>query len=111
MAPQIQNKSAFWCVALCPLLFSRASLADVFDKFRKQVEVFGLIHYRKNGTPISIEAEHIVRLPDDSELPTAGDGGGIPAIGGMPSEPIYTVFTIALGLKTKFVQRPVDKLF
>jgi hypothetical protein len=29
----------------------------------------------------------------------------------MPIEPIYTVFTIALGLKTKFVQRPVDKLF
>jgi hypothetical protein len=46
----------------------------------KQVEVFGLIHYRKNGTPISIEAEHIVRLPDDSELPTAEDVRGILAI-------------------------------
>jgi hypothetical protein len=60
--------------------FPEELLADVFDKFRKRIEVFGLIHYRKNGTPISIEAEHIVRLPDDSELPTAEDVRGILAI-------------------------------
>ena len=57
--------------------FPEELLADVFDKFRKRVEVSGIIHYRKNGTPISIEAEHIIALPDDSELPTAEDVRGI----------------------------------
>jgi hypothetical protein len=32
---------------------------------------------RKNGAPVSIEAEHIVGLPDDKELPTAEDVRGI----------------------------------
>lgn len=57
--------------------FPEELLPDVFDKFRKRVEVSGIIHYRKNGTPISIGAEHIVALPDDSELPTAEDVRGI----------------------------------
>jgi len=57
--------------------FPEALLPEVFDKFRKRVEVSGVIHYRKNGMAISIEAEHIIGLPDDSELPTAGDVRGI----------------------------------
>jgi len=57
--------------------FPEELLPDVFDKFRKRVEVSGVIHYRKNGTPISIEAEHVIGLPDDSELPTAEDVRGI----------------------------------
>jgi hypothetical protein len=57
--------------------FPEELLPEVFDKFRKRVEVSGIIHYRKNGTPVSIEAEHIVGLPDDSELPTAEDVRGI----------------------------------
>lgn len=57
--------------------FPEHLLADVFDKFRKRVEVSGVIHYRKNGMPISIEAASVVSLPDDSELPTAGDVRGI----------------------------------
>lgn len=57
--------------------FPEELLPDVFDKFRKRVEVSGIIHYRKNGTPVSIEAEHIIGLPDDSELPTAEDVRGI----------------------------------
>jgi hypothetical protein len=57
--------------------FPEELLPDVFDKFRKRVEVSGIIHYRKNGSPVSIEAEHIVGLPDDSELPTAEDVRGI----------------------------------
>jgi hypothetical protein len=60
--------------------FPEELLLDVFDKFRKRVEVFGVIHYRKNGTPISIEAENILPLPDDSELPTAEDVRGILSI-------------------------------
>jgi hypothetical protein len=57
--------------------FPEAMLPSVFEHFRKRVEISGIIHYRKNGTPVSIEAEHIVGLPDDSELPTADDVRGI----------------------------------
>jgi hypothetical protein len=57
--------------------FPEELLPEVFEKFRKRVEVSGLIHYRKNGTPIGIEAERIQTLPDDSELPTAEDVRGI----------------------------------
>ena len=57
--------------------FPENLLPEVFDRFRKRVEVSGVIHYRKNGSPVSIEAEHIIGLPDDAELPTAGDVRGI----------------------------------
>ena len=57
--------------------FPEEMLPEAFDKFRKRVEVSGIIHYRKNGMPISIEAEQIIALPDDSELPTAEDVRGI----------------------------------
>jgi hypothetical protein len=57
--------------------FPEELLPEVFGSFRRRVEVSGLIHYRKNGTPISIEAEHIIPLPDDSELPAAEDVRGI----------------------------------
>jgi hypothetical protein len=57
--------------------FPEELLPTVFDTFRKRVEVSGVIHYRKNGTPVSIEVEHILGLPDDSELPTAEDVRGL----------------------------------
>jgi hypothetical protein len=57
--------------------FPEELLPAVFETFRKRVEVSGVIHYRKNGTPVSIEAEHILGLPDDNELPTAEDVRGI----------------------------------
>jgi len=57
--------------------FPEDLLPSVFEQFRKRVEVSGIIHYRRNGTPVSIEAEHIVGLPDDSELPTAADVKGV----------------------------------
>lgn len=34
-------------------------------------------HRTRYPAPVSIEAEHIIRLPDDSELPTAEDVRGI----------------------------------
>jgi len=57
--------------------FPEALLPEVFGKFRKRVEVSGIIHYRKNGAPISIEAARIEALPDDNELPSAKDVRGI----------------------------------
>jgi hypothetical protein len=53
--------------------FPEEMLSQVFNSFRKRVEVYGEIHYRRNGTPISIHAERIEKLPDDDELPTLDD--------------------------------------
>ncbi len=52
----------------------------VLGSFRRRVEVEGRIHYRKDGTPISIEAMQIEPLPEDHDLPTAADVRGIMAV-------------------------------
>jgi hypothetical protein len=57
--------------------FDEAMLPQVFDSFRRRVEITGTIHYRRNGTPTSIEAASIVQLPDDADLPSADDVRGI----------------------------------
>jgi len=75
-ALQFQIRDPMWKQRV-RCFFPEDLLTDVFDKFRKRVEVSGVIHYRKNGTPISIEAAKVDSLPDDSELPTAGDVRGI----------------------------------
>ncbi len=55
-------------------------LNQVLANFRRRVEVEGKIHYRADGTPISIEATHIDVLPEDSELPSASEVRGIMAV-------------------------------
>lgn len=52
----------------------------VLDSFRRRVEVEGRIHYRRDGTPISIEAMQIETLPEDGDLPSASDVRGIMAV-------------------------------
>jgi len=52
-------------------------LAGAFTSFRKRVEISGLVHYRSNGTPISIAVERLEPLPDDDELPSYSDVRGI----------------------------------
>ena len=52
-------------------------LDQAFHSFRKRVEVSGLIHYRRNGVPTSIDANQIFELPDDALLPTHDDVRGI----------------------------------
>lgn len=52
-------------------------LEKALSYFARRVEVTGMIHYRRNGDPISIEANDIDRLPDDADLPTAADVRGI----------------------------------
>jgi hypothetical protein len=52
-------------------------LPIAFGSFRKRVEVSGVIHYRRNGSPISIDAENIELLPDDATLPSIDDVRGI----------------------------------
>jgi hypothetical protein len=57
--------------------FHDSLLQKAFKLFRKRVEVTGLIHYRKNDQPVSIDVADIEGLPDDSELPTPADVRGI----------------------------------
>jgi hypothetical protein len=52
-------------------------LPEAFAAFRRRVEVSGLIHYRRNGTPISVEVEGIEPLPNDDDLPSADDVRGL----------------------------------
>jgi hypothetical protein len=56
---------------------SEDKLQEAFTNFRKRVEISGIIHYRRNGTPVSIDVESIEALPDDSELPSLDDVRGI----------------------------------
>ena len=57
--------------------FQEEMLPEAFMAFRKRVEVTGLIHFRKNGVPVSIQVDRIERLPDDDELPDIDDVKGI----------------------------------
>lgn len=52
-------------------------LPEAFAAFRRRVEVSGVIHYRRNGKPISVEVEGIQPLPSDDELPSAEDVRGL----------------------------------
>jgi len=52
-------------------------LEDALSNFRKRVELSGIIHYRKNGTPISMNVQSFEVMPSDDDLPTASDVRGI----------------------------------
>lgn len=54
-------------------------IEKVLGSFRKRVEIDGRIHYRRDGSPISIEATDIDQLPEDDQLPSAADVRGIMA--------------------------------
>ena len=55
----------------------RERLDEAWRAFGRRVAVSGMIRYRKDGDPISIEAETIFVFPKDDELPTAEDVYGI----------------------------------
>lgn len=65
-------------------------LPDAFANFRRRVEVSGVIHYRRNGTPISVEVEAIEPLPDDDELPSSNDVRGLMKAKPEPATPAKT---------------------
>lgn len=83
----IQDASGALKIRVRDFLFPRAiscvvpekMIETVFDSFRRRVEISGRIHYRRDGTPLSIEAEEIDILPEDSELPSVDDVRGIMA--------------------------------
>lgn len=43
---------------------------EALANFRKRVEVIGVVKYRKDGLPVSIKANRIVKFPDKSEIPS-----------------------------------------
>jgi hypothetical protein len=83
----IQDANGALKIRVKDFLFPRAiscvvpekMIDQVFASFRRRVEIEGRIHYRRDGTPISIEAQAIDILPEDSDLPTAADVRGIMA--------------------------------
>ena len=50
---------------------------DIFDEviraIRRRVSAYGLIRYRKNGQPVSVEIEKLTVFPDQSDLPQFRD--------------------------------------
>lgn len=50
---------------------------DVIAAIRKRVSAYGLIRYRKNGEPASIEIEELSVFPSEDELPSFSDMIGI----------------------------------
>jgi len=81
----IQDASGALKIAVKDYLYPKAigcvvpedMIEKVFASFRKRVELTGRIHYRRDGTPISIEAGYIDILPEDDQLPSADDVRGI----------------------------------
>ncbi len=55
-------------------------LASALGSFRRRVEIEGIIHFRRDGTPMSIEAQSIEILPEDDDLPSADEVRGIMAV-------------------------------
>lgn len=49
----------------------------VMAGFRRRVELHGNIHFRLEGTPISIDVDDIDLLPEDDDLPTPGQVRGL----------------------------------
>ncbi|KPP85532.1 MAG: hypothetical protein HLUCCO07_00400 [Rhodobacteraceae bacterium HLUCCO07] len=84
----IRDASGSLQIRVKDFLYSRAIKCAVPEKlidqvlhsFRRRVEIEGKIHYRRDGTPISIDAQTIEVLPEDDELPTAADVRGIMAV-------------------------------
>lgn len=56
---------------------SDALFDEAYKAFRKRVAVTGLIHYRKDGQPNSIEVDELSVFSERSELPTADEVHGI----------------------------------
>jgi len=52
-------------------------LEDAKDAFDRRVSISGLIHYRADGTPISIEVKNIFRFPFPRELPSHNEIRGL----------------------------------
>lgn len=84
----IRDASGSVKIAVKDFLFPKSIVCTVPERllekalgsFRKRVEIEGLIHFRRDGSPMSIEAQSIEILPEDDELPSVDDVRGIMAV-------------------------------
>ena len=58
-------------------IFDEDALDDVQDAFRHRVSVTGVIRYKANGEPVSIDVEELYVFPEEHELPTIAEMMGI----------------------------------
>ncbi len=58
-------------------IFDEQLLDDIKDSFRHRVSVTGLIRYKANGEPVSIDVEDFCRFPEEDTLPTIDEMRGI----------------------------------
>lgn len=52
-------------------------IPDAVAAFRKRVEVFGRVHYRKDGIAVRVIAEKLIKFPSAQEIPTIEEMRGI----------------------------------
>jgi hypothetical protein len=52
-------------------------LQECLGLFGQRVEIFGLVHYRHDGAPISVDVEDVLPFPRAEDLPTPNDVRGI----------------------------------
>jgi hypothetical protein len=56
---------------------SEKDLQTALASFRKRVEVYGKVRYRRDGMPVSVKVESIVPFPSPEEIPTLEEIRGI----------------------------------
>lgn len=56
---------------------SENDLQAALAAFRKRVEVYGKVRYRRDGIPVSVKVEHIVPFPSPESIPTLEEMRGI----------------------------------
>jgi hypothetical protein len=57
--------------------FEEDQLPMIFKAFRKRVEIFGMIKYRSDGTPKSVDMDKLTIFPERSKLPGFSEVLGI----------------------------------
>lgn len=73
---EIRVKDPLWRRPIKCFLPERM-LDDAIGHFRRRVELFGTIRYRKDDTPDSIRVDRLEPMPDDSDLPSINEMQGL----------------------------------
>lgn len=58
-------------------VFDEDMLDDVWKAFRHRVSATGLVRYKANGEPVSIEVEDLYVFPEEKDLPSIAEMRGI----------------------------------
>lgn len=82
LALKVKDRLMFWVTETLTrkdvkCFFGDEIFNDVIAAVRKRVSAYGLIRYRKNGEPASVEIEKLTVFPEERNLPTFADMVGI----------------------------------